>query len=70
MSPSPETTTLDIEGMNCATCASAIEKSLACTRGVESVFVNYATEKVIVRYLAGQATTAILKLPWKTLATS
>ncbi|MDB5268140.1 MAG: ATPase [Hymenobacter sp.] len=61
MSPSPETTTLDIEGMSCAACASAVEKSLARTPGVQSALVNFATEKATVQYLPGQATPAALK---------
>ncbi len=48
MSAAPETTTLDTEGMSCAACASAVEKSLACTPGVQSALVNFATEKATV----------------------
>lgn len=61
MLPSPETTTLDIEGMSCAGCAPAVDKPLARTPGVQSALVNYATENATVRYLPGQATPAILK---------
>ncbi|MBH8557075.1 heavy metal translocating P-type ATPase [Hymenobacter negativus] len=61
MSPSPETTTLDIEGMSCAACASAVEKSLARTPGVQSALVNFATEKATVQYRPDQATPAALK---------
>ncbi|GAB3846718.1 heavy metal translocating P-type ATPase [Hymenobacter terrigena] len=61
MSPSPETTTLEIEGMSCAACASAVEKSLARTPGVQNALVNYATEKATVQYLPDQASLATLK---------
>ena len=61
MSPTPQTTTLDIEGMTCASCASSVEKSLARTPGVQSAMVNFATEKATVQYLPGQTTPATLK---------
>ena len=48
MLPSPETTTLDIEGMSCAGCAPAVDKPLARTPGVQSALVNYATENATV----------------------
>ncbi|MDO7847483.1 heavy metal translocating P-type ATPase [Hymenobacter sp. M29] len=61
MSPSPTSTTLDIEGMSCAACASAVEKSLARTPGVQSAVVNYATEKATVHYLPELVNQATLK---------
>ena len=61
MSPTPQTTTLDIEGMTCASCASSVEKSLARTPGVQSAQVNYATEKATVHYLPGAVSPATLK---------
>ena len=61
MSASPETTTLDIEGMTCASCASFVEKSLSRTPGVQSAVVNFATEKATVQYLPDQATPATLR---------
>ena len=61
MAPTPETTTLDIEGMSCAACASAVEKSLARTPGVQSALVNFATEKATIQYRPDQATPAALK---------
>jgi Cu+-exporting ATPase len=61
MSPSSETTTLDIEGMSCAACAAAVEKSLTRTPGVQSALVNYATEKATVTYAPAQASTATLR---------
>ncbi|GAA3936141.1 heavy metal translocating P-type ATPase [Hymenobacter algoricola] len=56
-----ETATLDIEGMTCASCASAVEKSLSRAPGVHSALVNFATEKATVQYLPGQASPATLK---------
>ena len=61
MSPAPETTTLDIEGMTCASCASFVQKSLARTPGVQLAVVNFATEKATVHYLPDQATPATLR---------
>jgi Cu+-exporting ATPase len=61
MSSVPETTTLDIEGMTCASCASFVEKSLSRTPGVQSALVNFATEKATIQYLPDQATPATLK---------
>jgi Cu+-exporting ATPase len=61
MSSSPETTTLDIEGMTCASCASFVEKALSRTPGVQSARVNFATEQATVQYLPEQATRATLK---------
>ncbi|PJJ59508.1 heavy metal translocating P-type ATPase [Hymenobacter chitinivorans] len=57
----PETTTLDIEGMTCASCAAFVEKSLTRTPGVQSALVNYATEKATVQYLPDQASPTTLK---------
>jgi Cu+-exporting ATPase len=61
MSPSTETTTLDIEGMSCAACAAAVEKSLSRTPGVQSALVNYATEKATVTYAPTQANATTLR---------
>ena len=61
MSPELETTTLDIEGMTCASCASFVEKSLSRTPGVQTAMVNFATEKATVHYLPDQASPASLK---------
>ncbi|MDQ2794635.1 MAG: heavy metal translocating P-type ATPase, partial [Bacteroidota bacterium] len=61
MNPATKTETLDIEGMTCASCASAVEKSLSRTPGVQSALVNFATEKATVQYLPGQASPATLK---------
>ncbi|MEK7067421.1 MAG: cation transporter, partial [Patescibacteria group bacterium] len=43
-------TTLDIEGMHCASCAQIIEHALKKTAGVEQANVNFATEKAIVKF--------------------
>ena len=56
-----ETTTLDIEGMSCAACAAAVEKSLSRAPGVRSALVNFATEKATVQYQPGPASPASLK---------
>ncbi|WP_022825356.1 heavy metal translocating P-type ATPase [Hymenobacter norwichensis] len=61
MSSTPKTTTLDIEGMTCASCASFVEKSLSRTPGVQSALVNFATEKATIHYLPDQASPATLK---------
>lgn len=41
---------LKINGMTCASCAKAIEKSVSKINGVSNVNVNFATEKVNVKY--------------------
>ena len=61
MEPTTKTETLDIEGMTCASCAAAVEKSLSRAPGVQSALVNFATEKATVQYLPGQASPATLK---------
>ncbi len=42
--------TLQITGMTCASCASAIEKVVGALNGVSHVAVNFATEKATVDY--------------------
>ncbi len=61
MEPATKTETLDIEGMSCAACASAVEKSLSRTPGVRRALVNFATEKATVDYAPAQASPATLK---------
>jgi Cu+-exporting ATPase len=61
MSPASETTTLDIEGMSCAACASAVERSLSRTPGVQRALVNYATEKATITYAPTEASPAELR---------
>src|SRR5665213_3697497 len=47
--PSREQTTLALEGMTCASCATRIERSLNKLDGVEAT-VNFATETATVSY--------------------
>jgi Cu+-exporting ATPase len=61
MSPASETTTLDIEGMSCAACATAVERSLNRTPGVQRALVNYATEKATITYAPTEASPAELR---------
>ena len=42
--------TLKIGGMSCAACAKAVEKTVSRIPGVESANVNFATEKLNIRY--------------------
>lgn len=42
--------TLKINGMTCASCAKAVEKSVSKVNGVESASVNFATEKLNVKF--------------------
>ena len=42
--------TLNIEGMHCASCVSAVEKSLNKLEGVEEASVNLATESATISY--------------------
>ncbi|MBY4975670.1 heavy metal translocating P-type ATPase [Streptococcus suis] len=44
------TETYAIEGMTCASCAMAVEKTLGKLAGVEEVIVNLATEKASITY--------------------
>ncbi len=46
----PDKATLDLEGMSCAGCASAIESALKKADGVISARVNFAAEKAYVEY--------------------
>ena len=56
-----ETTTLNIEGMTCASCSNFVEKALSRTPGVKSATVNLASEKATIEYLPGQVDRAGLK---------
>ena len=42
--------TLPIEGMTCSACAKAIERAIGKLDGTESAAVNFATEKLTVKY--------------------
>lgn len=39
-----------ISGMTCASCAKSVEKAVSKLEGVESVNVNFATEKALIKY--------------------
>ena len=41
---------LQIEGLHCASCVQAVEKSLKGTAGVDETKVNLATEKAIAQF--------------------
>ena len=45
----PETVTLRVEGMTCASCSSRVERVLSRAPGVEAASVNLATERATVR---------------------
>lgn len=42
--------TLNISGMTCAACAKAVERSTKKLEGVEESSVNFATEKLLIKY--------------------
>jgi Cu+-exporting ATPase len=46
---------LSIQGMDCASCASTIEKALCAVPGIEQVAVNFATEEAAVTLAPGAA---------------
>ncbi len=45
-----ETVTLDVKGMRCAGCVSAVERQIAQNAGVASACVNLVTEMAAIRY--------------------
>ena len=45
---------VDIEGMHCASCVTAVEKSIAKVPGVQKVAVNLATESASVEFADGE----------------
>ncbi len=53
-----ETVTLEITGMNCASCVGRIDKALSAGSGVLEVAVNLATETAHIQYLVGAADAA------------
>jgi len=53
--------TLNINGMTCASCAQAVEKSVSKLKGVQSATVNFATEKLSVEYEEGAASIEDIK---------
>ncbi|MGO2265237.1 MAG: heavy metal translocating P-type ATPase [Vagococcus salmoninarum] len=48
--------TYKIEGMTCASCVQAVERTVSKLKGVETVAVNLATEKMAVTYEEGEVT--------------
>lgn len=52
---------LKISGMNCASCAAKIERTLANLPGVFSAAVNFAAEKATVEYNAAEVSVADMK---------
>eukprot|EP01087_Luapelamoeba_hula_P009187 TRINITY_DN2361_c0_g1_i1.p1 TRINITY_DN2361_c0_g1~~TRINITY_DN2361_c0_g1_i1.p1 ORF type:complete len:880 (+),score=129.55 TRINITY_DN2361_c0_g1_i1:194-2833(+) len=46
-----ETISLRIGGMTCQSCAGIIESVVGCEDGVESIVVNYATEKASIKFV-------------------
>jgi copper-(or silver)-translocating P-type ATPase len=53
--------TIPIGGMTCAACAQRVEKAIKKLDGVESVSVNFATEKATVIYAPHQVRLSIIK---------
>jgi len=53
-----ETTTLNIDGMSCASCVGRLERALSAGKGIVAASVNLATETAQVRYFAGTTTIA------------
>jgi Cu+-exporting ATPase len=58
--PPIHTTSLDIEGMTCASCVMRVERALGKVPGVASVTVNLATEKASVTADAGVDATVLV----------
>ncbi|MFP4414269.1 heavy metal translocating P-type ATPase [Coleofasciculus sp.] len=58
--PTVEQMTLDVGGMKCAGCVSAVERQLEQQPGVISAQVNLVTEVAVVEYEVGQADPATL----------
>ena len=56
-----ETRQFRITGMTCAACAQASERSVRKLRGVDEATVNFATEKLLVRFQHGTLTTEEIK---------
>ncbi len=45
-----ETVTLEVAGMKCAGCVSAVERQLTQNQGVASAWVNLVTQMAVVKY--------------------
>lgn len=54
-------TTLDIEGITCASCVRRVEKALSKTDGVESANVNFATNQATVSHSEGVSHDVLVK---------
>jgi Cu+-exporting ATPase len=46
----PQTISLDLSGMSCASCAGGIEATLAQTPGIQKAGVNFAASRAVVEY--------------------
>ena len=55
------TTTIRIEGMDCAKCTTSIEKKLKATEGVEEVRVSYEKKEAWIKYDDQKVTEARLR---------
>jgi Cu+-exporting ATPase len=55
-----ETSTLDLQGMHCASCVGRIERSLKKVAGVEEASVNLATNRARITYDPAQASVAAM----------
>jgi P-type Cu2+ transporter len=55
-----ETVTLDVQGMKCAGCVSAVERQLQQHQGVKSACVNLMTEVAVIEYEKSKITPAQL----------
>lgn len=55
------TAQLRLEGMSCASCAAAIERSLLAVEGVDRAAVNFALEQASVNFNPGQTSVAQLQ---------
>jgi Cu+-exporting ATPase len=56
----PQTITLDVQGMTCASCVARVEKALARVPGVASAVVNLATETATVHAAGGVPAEALV----------
>lgn len=55
------TVTIRVEGMQCGSCASSVEKKLKATEGVEEVRVSFEKKEVWVRYDDNRTSVAKLR---------
>ena len=58
--PAAAQTTLQIDGMSCASCVARVEKALLAVPGVDAASVNLATERASVEAQGGVAAAALL----------